>query len=122
MAIDKGSPVVIFTSQSLAAAATLTGAWINWREKQAMTTYIKIITGATGPSTRPVITIEVADDAVGTNNVEVFKVSTTTENLDTSDLTHHHAITDRYVRVIIVNGTAQAITVAAHAHLVDNLG
>ena len=122
MAIDKGSPVVIFASQSLAISATLTGAWLNWTEKQAMTVYVKITNGATGPTTRPTITIEVADDAAGLNNVEVLEVSTPTTNLELTDLIHYHAVTDRYVRVIIVNGSGQAITVASHAHLVDNLG
>ena len=52
MAIDKGSPVTIFSSQSLAAAATLTGDWIDWTEKQAMTVFIKITQGGTATTTR----------------------------------------------------------------------
>ena len=122
MAIDKGSPVTIFSSQSLAAAATLTGDWIDWTEKQAMTVFIKITQGGTATGTRPAVTIEVADDIAGTNNVEVFNITTPNVINDVTDLIHYHAITDRFVRVIIVNGTAEAITVAAHAHLVDNLG
>lgn len=122
MAIVKGSPVVTILSQSLIAAGTITGAWFNWTEKQAMTMFIKITNGGSAPTTRPTITIEVADDVAGTNNVEVFKVTTPTVNSEVTDLIHYHAITDRYVRVIVVNGATNAITVAAHAHLVDNLG
>ncbi len=122
MAIDKGSPVVIFASQSLAAAATLVGAWIDWTEKQAMTVYAKITQGGTATGTRPAVTIEVADNFLGTNAVEVFSITTPNVDNEVTDLIHYHAITDRFVRLTIVNGTSEAITVAAHAHLVDNLG
>lgn len=121
MAIEK-SPVNVLTSQSLAAAATKTGTWQNWTDKQAMTMYVKITNGATGPTTRPTVKIEVADNASGTNAVTIDENTTPTDNIEVTDLIYYHAITDRYVRVTVINGTGQAITIEAHAHLVDNLG
>lgn len=123
MAIDKGSVATIFSSQTVAAAGTQSSAWLNVLEKQAVTTFVRITNGATGPDDRPVTLIEVADDVAGTNPRAVFRAESDIDNNLVTDFIHQHAITDRYIRVTIDNSLGdQAITVDAHAHFVDHLG
>lgn len=122
MPIDKGDPQEILASAVVALATTRTSAWFNWLEKMAMTTKIRVTNGGTGPNQRPIITIEEADDDVGTNGEEVYRITTSMDNDERTVLIHHHDKTDRYVRVITANPGDQGITTAAWAHFVDNLG
>ena len=122
MAIDKGSPIVFFASATVAIAGTGTGAWQNLLSKQGGTTYMRVTNGATGPDDRPIVTVEVADDVAGLNNREVFRATTPLTNALVTDLVHHHALSDRYARVIFDNPGNQAITAEAHHHPVDNVG
>lgn len=122
MAIDKGAPLAIFTAETVTAATSESSSWLNFLEKQAATTYVRVTNGGTGPDERPNVVIEVADDVAGTNAREVFRVATGTANALVTDVHHAHAITDRYVRVTVENDGDQDVTVDAHAHFVDHLG
>jgi hypothetical protein len=122
MAVDKGNPVTILSSQSVAAAGSVSSSWINLLEAQAATTYVRVTNGATGPDEMPVVTIEVADDGSGTRARNIFRANTGTDNDLETDLSHDHVITSRYIRVTIENPGDQAVTVEAHAHLLENLG
>lgn len=123
MAIDKGNAFSLFDSASVAALGTGTGAWFNTLSNQGGTSYLRVTNGATGPNNRPGVIIEVADTIAGLNNREVFRTTASLSNDEVTDLTHHHALSDRFIRVIFDNGDGdQAITVEAHHHPVINVG
>ena len=119
---DKGNPLTVLASQALAAATNKSSEWIDGLEKFAIDTYVLVTNGATGPDDRPIIIIEVGDDAVGTRAMEVFRANADTTNDLVSPFHHQHTMPTRYYRVTVENPGDQAITIAAHSHFVDHLG
>ncbi len=113
--------ILFVASQSVAAAATVTGAWIDLRAKYGVTLVANILNGATGPTAPCQFRVEYSGDG-GTTFDEIIRVPGTT--LANGDVSFRHRIEPEvlFARVIFTGNTAQPVTVKADGHVVKTIG
>lgn len=99
--------------------------WIDITSQIDATTRIQTVFLAVTNSKHPELIIEVADDRLGTNAATVLHAAGYLQTPTVTRVTHRHALTDRYVRVVVKNPGATVnsdLTVNAHIDLIGNIG
>lgn len=118
MAATKAQKVLL-TSQSLAAAASVSATEWNMSTAYGGRAFVRLTNGASAPSTAPVVKFY-SGDATGKKYL-LFTASGDTTASSVTDVPCEYILPDMFANITITNGATNAITVEAYGQEASGL-
>lgn len=107
-------------SQSVPAAGTVNGDWIDLRARYGVTIVAKVTNGGTGPTAPCQFRVEYGTD--GVNGEEIVRVPADVANNEETVFRHRIEPEVLFARVVFTGNTGQAVTAEAVGHVVKTIG